>query len=628
MNFVKGLFLPKYPNPTIEVGDHVYRHRDAKDGLIHTKKKKDDKGNTKKWNMYELGDYEWMSYGDAKKNTDNMAAWLLEQGFQKGDRMLIYAKTRIFIVCDVACCAIGVVISTAYDSMPPDAVAHIINEIEPKGIFTEISLMETLHKAKEKGKEGSYEPKMVIYTGKHFEAQEQLDKFKSYNEMQVHHWSDILETKINSKDIASSAPKTDDLAMIMYSSGTTGNPKGIELTHGNIVAAMSAAEHLVLNLIDHGKHCYIGFLPLAHVLEFIVEFIFISTAVPIGYGTVRTLMPESVCGKDGQGKGKGDLETLQPTIMAGVPAIWERIRKGVMHELDKQHWSVRKAFDAAVETKWQMLKFFGQENTITRTMDATIFAPVRAKTGGRLVYCLSGGAPLSFDTHKFMTTAVCYLLQGYGLTECCGLGAITVPSLGMVTGVIGPPSPSIEFKLVDVPETDYKAENGCGELWIRGPSLMRGYYKLPDLTKEAITEDGWFKTGDVANLNDDGTFAITDRAKNLVKLSHGEYIALESLESKYRNSHRIKNICIIANSDKDYIVGVVEPSKKDVDKDELLKELQQTAKESDCNRAEIIKDIVVTKDVEWADKFLTTSGKLKRKDIEKEYKDDIEEIYK
>lgn len=214
------------------------------------------------------------------------------------------------------------------------------------------------------------------------------------------------------------------------------------------------------------------------------------------------------------------------------------------------------------------------------------------------------------------------------LTECCGLGAITVPSLGMVTGVIGPPSPSIEFKLVDVPETDYKAENGCGELWIRGPSLMRGYYKLPDLTKEAITEDGWFKTGDVANLNDDGTFAITDRAKNLVKLSHGEYIALESLESKYRNSHRIKNICIIANSDKDYIVGVVEPSDKNTDKDELLKELQHTAKESDCNRAEIIKDIVITKDVEWADKFLTTSGKLKRKDIEKEYKDDIEKIYK
>lgn len=214
------------------------------------------------------------------------------------------------------------------------------------------------------------------------------------------------------------------------------------------------------------------------------------------------------------------------------------------------------------------------------------------------------------------------------LTECCGLAAVTLPSFGMVTGVIGPPSPSIEFRFVDVPDTDYKAEDNVGELWLRGPSLMRGYHKRPDLTKEAITSDGWFKTGDIARLNDDGTFAITDRAKNLVKLSHGEYIALENLESKYRNCNSIKNVCLIAESDKSYIIAVVEPADDKVDKDELLKELQQTASSSGCSRVETIKDIVVTREVDWQKEYMTTSGKIKRRDIVKGNKEEIEKVYK
>lgn len=214
------------------------------------------------------------------------------------------------------------------------------------------------------------------------------------------------------------------------------------------------------------------------------------------------------------------------------------------------------------------------------------------------------------------------------MTECCGLGAITLPNLGMVTSVIGPPSPSIEFRLVDVPDTDYKAENNIGELWLRGPSLLRGYHRRPDLTQEAITADGWFKTGDVARLNPDGTFAICDRAKNLVKLSHGEYVALESLESKYRNCSSIKNICLVADSSKSYIVGVAEPEDDEVDKNALLKELQSTATSAGCSRVELVKDIVVTRHIDWQTEYMTSTGKIKRRDIVKAQKDEIEKIYK
>lgn len=214
------------------------------------------------------------------------------------------------------------------------------------------------------------------------------------------------------------------------------------------------------------------------------------------------------------------------------------------------------------------------------------------------------------------------------MTECCGLGAVTLPSFGIITGAIGPPSPSIEFRFVDVPDTDYKAIDNVGEIWLRGPSLMKGYYKRPDLTKEAMTEDGWYKTGDIGRLNKDGTFSITDRAKNLVKLAHGEYIALENLESKYRNSNDIKNICLIAESDKAYIIAVVEPNDDNADKDTLLKDLQDTAASSGCSRVEIIKDVVVTRNVDWSKEYMTTSGKIKRRDIVKGNKEDIEKVYK
>ncbi|KAG0180574.1 long-chain fatty acid-CoA ligase [Apophysomyces sp. BC1021] len=622
MNAIKSLFLAKLETPTVKIDqeNHIYRHRQGLEALIssplfprlnqsectvdnvwekvtninvtkkafgyrrllqiHTKEQTVAGGEQKTWSMYELDKYEWMNYGQAREISENIAAHLQEHGLKAGDKMLLFAKTRYAVT---ACFMLGVVVTTAYD-------------------------------------------RLVLYTGEQFEAPGAVDKLKAKKRLSkvpiVH-----LDTSHGSNTLVKANPTPDDLALIMYTSGTSGTPKGVELTHGNIVAAMGAAEYLVTDILSGADHIYIGFLPLAHVLEFLLEFIFITMGIPIGYGAIRTLMSDSVCGRGGQGEGKGDLETLQPTIMAGVPSVWERIRKGVIGQLEKQNRIIQMTFYGAVELKWQLLRLFGRENMITRILDKTLFYPVRAKTGGRLIYGLAGGAPLSFDTHKFVMSTLCFLLQGYGLTECCGLGAVTLPSLGPLTGVIGPPSPSIECKLVDVPETDYKADQDTGELWLRGPSVMRGYHKQPELTKEALTDDGWFRTGDVAHINKDGTISIVDRAKNLVKLSHGEYIALEALESTYRNSKHIKNICIVANSDMSYIIAVVEPTDENIGKDDLLQDLQKVAKASDCNRAEIVKDILVTRNEDWSEKFLTTSGKLKRKELYKAYEEQIKEIY-
>ncbi|KAI8098295.1 uncharacterized protein B0P05DRAFT_482680 [Gilbertella persicaria] len=673
MEYVKNLFLQNQTNPTVQVDkeNHIYRSHHAEHGFVSTplypklkkeectiakvwketvknnsykpvfgyrplinihfkeSKPKNPEDKPKKWSYFELGDYEWMNYREANEKVEKIAYTLQQHGLKNGDIVILFCKTRAeWMMTALACFTLGLVITTAYDSMPADAVNHIINETKAKAVFTETSLFGTLNKAY-KELEKKDQPKFVFYTGKEFEAPEEIKKFKDNkaDDVEIVHFDSILEQKVDKLNIKTQ-PQPDDLALIMYTSGSTGAPKGVELTHANIIAAMGAAEYLVIELLAHGNHSYIGFLPLAHVLEFLIEFIMISLGIPIGYASIRTLMNDSVCGHNGEGKGEGDLKALKPTIMAGVPAVWEKIKKGVEAKLEKQHWAVKKTFDAAVEMKWRLLQFFGKPNSLTDAYDAILFGPIRDVTGGRLQYGVSGGAPVSFETQKFITSTLCYMLQGYGLTECCGLAAVTLPSFGLVTGSIGPPSPSIEFRFVDVPDTDYKAENNVGELWLRGPSLMRGYHKRSDLTKEAITPDGWFKTGDIARLNSDGTFAITDRAKNLVKLAHGEYIALEALESKYRNSSSIKNICLVADSNKSYIIAVVEPSDNNVEKDILLKELQKTASSGGCNRVEIVKDIVVTRDKDWQKEYMTTSGKIKRKDIVESNKEDIEKIYK
>ncbi|KAI9031689.1 hypothetical protein CLU79DRAFT_729632 [Phycomyces nitens] len=674
MEYIKSLFLetPESATLLIDKENHIYRNRHSLDELIssplfprlgpseltvskvwesvtdtnsskkgfgrrkivkiHNKEvpadPNDPESKPKKWSSYELEEYSWITYGEAKKRTEKIAACLKKRGFKSGDVILLFAKTREeWMLMAMACFSLGVVVATAYDSMPADAISHIIKETDPKSIFCETSLLNVLNKALGMISE-EHKPKLILYVGLEEESPGAVESFRKAqtNDAELIHFDTIYESENSTS--TDTAVKPDDLAIIMYTSGTSGAPKGVELTHANIVAAMGAAEYLVVDFLkEEDNHCYVGFLPLAHVLEFLLEFIFITMGIPIGYGTIRTLMDDGVCGPGGHGKGTGDLKALRPTILAGVPAVWERITKGVSSQLDKKHWAVQSIFKAAVEVKWQMLNFFGKENDITRALDKTIFSSVREATGGRLIYGLSGGAPISFDTQKFLWSSLCYMLQGYGLTECCGLGAVTLPSLGIVTGLVGPPSPSVECKLVDVPDTDYKADNGIGELWIRGPSIMRGYHKRPDITKEALTEDGWFKTGDVAHFTETGSIAITDRIKNLVKLSHGEYIALESLESKYRNSNEIKNICLIANSERSYIIGVVEPKNDSVDKDSLLRELQETAKKSGCSRVEIVKDILVTRNEDWASEYLTTSGKLKRRDIYKSNKDEIEKIY-
>jgi len=280
-----------------------------------------------------------------------------------------------------------------------------------------------------------------------------------------------------------------------------------------------------------------------------------------------------------------------------------------------------------------------------------VFAPVRAQTGGRLRYCLSGGAPISEEAQRFLSTVLCPILQGYGMTESCGMCAILAPEMFQLQRV-GANVPCIEVKFVDCTEAGYTVKdrpNPRGEVWVRGPAVTSGYFKQPQTTAESFTSDGWLMTGDIGEIHADGTISIIDRKKNLVKLSHGEYIALEKMESVYKSSHAVGNICVVADSFHSRAVALVQPVERDVRRiaSELgvegdhptlcadpkitaavLDQMNTDAKRAGLKGAELVAAIALCPE-EWTAEngFLTAAQKLKRKAVLEHYNDAVKQMY-
>jgi long-chain acyl-CoA synthetase len=205
------------------------------------------------------------------------------------------------------------------------------------------------------------------------------------------------------------------------------------------------------------------------------------------------------------------------------------IRKGVNAKLREASPLQQKIFQFAFDLKWLCITL----GIPTGILDAIVFNKIKAQTGGRLKIALSGGAPIPKSTQKFLGVCVCPVIGGYGLTETCAILCIQCPDQYAKLGIVGPPGVSGEVKLVDVPDTSYSSRNRPrpqGEVWVRSATVMKGYYNQPQLTAETVTEDGWLMTGDIGEWQPDGNLAIIDRKKNLVKLSNGEYIALEKCE--------------------------------------------------------------------------------------------------
>jgi len=284
-------------------------------------------------------------------------------------------------------------------------------------------------------------------------------------------------------------------------------------------------------------------------------------------------------------------------------------------------------------------------------LDAVVFKKIKEATGGKLRICLNGGGPIAKDTLKFLSMAIAPMISGYGLTETSAMGCIQDPtewnpdSLGDIVG-------SIDMKLVDFEEAGYYSTNdpAQGEIWIKGVPVTEGYWDNDKETKEAITSDGWFMTGDIGEFDANGHLKIIDRKKNLVKTLNGEYIALEKLESVYRAATVVGNICVYAAQDKAKPIAIIVPVEPALKKlaashginnesldamveDEklnavVLKELQKAGRDGGLAGIELIEGVVIVEE-EWNTQngMTTAAQKIQRKKILAKYQKEVDKAY-
>lgn len=241
----------------------------------------------------------------------------------------------------------------------------------------------------------------------------------------------------------------------------------------------------------------------------------------MGYGSPKTLSDASVrnC--------KGDIREFRPTILVGVPAVWESVKKGVIAKVNQGSPLVKNLFWGALAAKGFLMSTGLPGSAI---LDAVVFKKIKDATGGRLRISMNGGGPIAKETQRFISMAITPMIGGYGLTETTGMGALCDP-VHWTDSAIGDIPSSIEIKLVDFPDAGYYAKNNPpqGEIWIRGGPVFQGYFENEKETQEALSSDGWFKTGDIGEWDHNGQLRLIDRKKNLVKTLNGEYIALEKV---------------------------------------------------------------------------------------------------
>lgn len=592
----------------------------------------------KKWQFYELSKYSYVTYAETLSIVKNYAAGIISLGIKPSGKEVfhIYGQTSAaWLQTALACNANGIPIATAYDTLGEEGITHSLVQTESVGIFVDNTILNTLVKPLQK----ATNIRIIIYredikdpsSDKSIKAILELRpnmKIYSYNEV-------IALGKENY--VEPITPKPEDLALIMYTSGSTGPPKGVVLTNANVAAGIAGATANVTHQVIPPGSRLLAFLPLAHILEFTFEMATLYWGGVLGYGTVKTLSDVSVrnC--------LGDIREFKPTVMVGVPAVWENVRKGIISKISQLPRLVQKVFWTAYYAKTTLASF----GLPLPLVDTLIFSKVKEATGGQLSYVMNGGAGISPDTQQFITNLVCPMLIGYGLTETNANTCLMTP-YSFSYGSQGELTHAVTIKLVDVEDAGYLAKNNQGELYVKGPSVSAEYYKNPEETKAAYTEDGWFRTGDIGEWTSNGHIKLIDRKKNLIKTANGEYIAIEKLETVYRSNSFVGNICVYADENKVKPIAIIVPNHaaiinlakelkvdthEDIShepkiKEAIQKSIIETGSKSGLKGIELIMGVVISR-VEWSPQngFLTSAQKLERRKILADNKTEIDELY-
>lgn len=532
----------------------------------------------------EEGKYRGINYNEFEEQTENFAYGLAALGIKKGDKVAISSENRPeWVYSDMAILGLGAIDVPLYPSLTADSQEFILNNSESAGIivsnkFQLNKILKIWHNCKK--------IKYVIVLN-----EKDIEDNKSNN---IYSFKEIQEMGIKFKELNQNLFKEsiksineNDICTIIYTSGTTGDPKGVMLTHKNIVSNVHAAlESIPISSSD----VFLSFLPLCHIFERMAGYYTgFACAGTVYYAESIEMVSQNI------------LEA-KPTIITTVPRLFERIYSKIIKNVEKEAVHKQKIFYWAVEIgkKYSHAK---KENNIPlklklnyRIADKLVFSKLKEKMGGRLRFFVSGGAPLSREMGEFFESIGIIILEGYGLTESSPvIAANRVDDYKF--GTVGKVIPGVQVKIAS-----------DGEILVKGPNVMRGYFKNKTETNESI-KDGWLHTGDIGVFDSDGFLMITDRKKHLFKTSGGKYIAPAPIENLFLTSKYIDQFMLIGNH-RMFLSALIVPDF------ELIKEYADSHKISYADIAELIstKEVydLIDKEISHLQKKLANYEKVRK----------------
>uniref|UniRef100_A0A8C2YHN8 Long-chain-fatty-acid--CoA ligase n=1 Tax=Coturnix japonica TaxID=93934 RepID=A0A8C2YHN8_COTJA len=573
--------------------------------------------------------YQWLSYKEVAERAEALGSGLLQQGCKPSTEQFIgvFAQNRPeWIISELACYTYSMVVVPLYDTLGPGAIRYIVNTADISTVICDKpdkarTLLDHVERRETPGLRS-------IILMDPFEK-ELMEKGRSCG-VRIQSMQEVEDCGRENRHVPV-PPRPEDLSIVCFTSGTTGNPKGAMLTHGNVVADFSGFLKVTEKVIfPRQDDVLISFLPLAHMFERVIQSVVYCHGGRIGFfqGDIRLL--------------SDDMKALRPTIFPVVPRLLNRMYDKIFSQADTslKRWVLE---FAARRKKAEVRNGIIRNDSL---WDKLFFNKIQASLGGCVRMIVTGAAPASPTVLGFLRAAL-----GCQVSQRLGAGTVyraPVAAAGLM-GHVGAPLPCNLIRLKDVEELNYFASKGEGEICVKGPNVFKGYLKDEERTSEALDQEGWLHTGDIGKWLPNGTLKIIDRKKHIFKLAQGEYIAPEKIENIYIRSDPVAQIYVHGDSLQAFLVGIVVPdaevmpgwAKKrgfDGTYEELCrnKELQKAimedmvrlGKESGLHSFEQVKAIYIHSDMfSVQNGLLTPTLKAKRPELRDYFKKQIEDLY-
>ena len=528
-------------------------------------------------------------------------------GVGRGDRVAILSENRPeWMIADFAALLIGAVTVPIYATLTPEQTAYILNDSGARIVFA--------------SSEAQLQKVISIRGQTALEKIVMMDAVESTGAVRMAELQSGGKTDTEWLEGAARAVAPDDLATIIYTSGTTGTPKGVMLTHGNMASNLNCS--LAEFPVQPGD-VSISFLPLSHVTARHVDCALLYRGVTLAHLAMVNDLPRT-------------LLEVKPTFFVAVPRVYEKIhfqtelKAGSFPASTFYNW----ALSVGKENRDDILAGRKPTSQSWKLADRLVFSKVRAGLGGQIAICISGGAPLGRELAEWYAAIGIRIHEGYGLTETSPVIAVNTPHAHKM-GTVGKPLPNVEVRIAD-----------DGEVLVRGPSVFKQYWNKPKETQEAFV-DGWFKTGDIGNLDADGFLSITDRKKDLIKTSGGKFIAPQPIENSLKHNALVAEAVVLGEKRKFPAVliapnfpvleewarshDVAFSSRKELVGLPVVRVLYEGIVEQfngNLARFEKLKRVLLVSDEFSAENgALTASMKLRRHTVEDRYRREIDEMY-